>query len=68
MKLIDREWNAYLGKYEHTWLANDESAIVADFDTDSAEGSVILVISTQSTFMKNCEGKWQKCGTSEVIV
>ena len=67
MKLINREWNAYLNRYEHTWLANDESQITSDFDPECAEGSVILVISTQSTYMKNCEDKWQKCGTSEVI-
>ena len=67
MKLIDREWNAYLGKYQNMWLANDDSNITADFDPDSATGSIIFVISSQSTYMKNCSGKWQKCGTSEVI-
>jgi len=34
---------------------------------DSAEGSVIIVISTRSTYMKNTAGKWQKVGTTEVI-
>jgi hypothetical protein len=67
MKLIEREWNAYLGKYQYMWLANDDSNITADFDPDSAAGSIIFVISSQSTYMKNCSGKWQKCGTSEVI-
>ena len=67
MKLIDREWNPHLDKYQNLWLADDESGIVADFDTDSAEGSVIMVISTQATWMKNSQGKWQKCGTTEVV-
>jgi hypothetical protein len=67
MKLIDRKWNPVLGKYENTWLADDESGITADFDTESAEGSVILVISTEATWMKNTSGKWQKSGTTEVI-
>lgn len=67
MKLIDREWNAYLSKYVNMWLADDESAITPGFDPDSAEGSVILVISTQVNWMKNSQGKWQKYGTTEVI-
>ena len=67
MKLTDREWNAYLNKYQNMWLADDDSDIASDFDPDGAEGSMIFVISTQSTYMKNCSGKWQKCGTTEVI-
>jgi hypothetical protein len=67
MKLIDREWNGCLNKYENTWLADDESSISADFDPDGAEGSVILVIATEETYMKNTTGKWQKMGTTEVI-
>ena len=67
MKLINREWNAYLNKYKHTWLADDESQLTSDFDTEGAAGSTVLVISTNETFMKNCEGKWQKCGTTEVL-
>ena len=67
MKMISCEWNALLNKYKHTWLANDESHIPGDFDTPCAEGSTIFVIATEATFMKNCEGKWQKCGTTEVI-
>lgn len=67
MKLIECEWNTTLGKHNHTWLADDESAITADFDPESAEGSVILVISTNATYMKNTQGKWQKVGTTEVV-
>lgn len=67
MKLIASEWNPYLNSYEHVWLADDESAITADFDSDGAEGSMIIVISTSSTWMKNTQGKWQKVGTSEVF-
>lgn len=67
MKLIDREWNAYLDKYMNMWIADDESCITTDFDTDSAAGSTIIVIATSSTWMKNSTGKWQKVGTTEVI-
>ena len=67
MKLIDREWNAFLDKYTNMWLANDASEIDANFDSDGAEGSIILVISSKSTYMKNTEGKWQKYGSTEVI-
>lgn len=66
MKLIDRDWNPYLNKYQNMWLADDETGIAADFDRDGAEGSVIMVISTQATWMKNSKGKWQKCGSNEV--
>lgn len=68
MILIEREYNAFLDKYTNTWLADDESGITADFDPDGAPGSIILVISTQTTYMKNTEGKWQKLGSTEVIV
>ena len=67
MKLIGREWSACLGKYQNMWLADDETGITADFDADGAEGSSIFVISTEATYMKNTQGKWQKCGTTEVI-
>lgn len=67
MKLIEREWNAILNAYTNVWLADDESGITAEFDHDSAIGSTIIVISTASTWMKNTSGKWQKCGTTEVI-
>ena len=67
MKLIEREWNACTNKYMHVWLADDESGIVADFDANSSECSAIIVISTNSTYMKNAQGKWQKVGTTEVI-
>jgi hypothetical protein len=68
MKLIDREWNAYLGKYQNMWLADNETNIAADFDSDCAEGSIIIVIATATTYMKNTAGQWQKCGSTEVIV
>lgn len=67
MKLLSRRWNAFLNKYENTWLADDESGITAGFDPDAAEGSIILVITTEATWMKNTQGKWQKCGSTEVI-
>lgn len=67
MKLIDREWIPELGGYQHLWLADDESQITASFDPDGASGSVIMVISTRATYMKNTQGKWQKVGTTEVI-
>lgn len=68
MKLIGREWNACLGKYQNLWLADDKSVLTADFDPDGAEGSIIIVISTETTYMKNTKGKWQLCGGTEVIV
>ena len=67
MKLISREWNNYLGKYTNMWLTNDASEITPDCDPDGAEGSMILVIASQATYMKNTDCKWQKYGTSEVI-
>lgn len=67
MKLIEREWNVILNEYTNVWLADDESGITATFDPGSAPGSTIIVISTASTWMKNTQGKWQKCGTTEVI-
>ena len=67
MKLIDHEWCCTLNKCRNTWLANDASDITADFDPDSAESSVILVISEGATYMKNADGKWQKVGTTEVV-
>ena len=68
MKLVEREWNEYLNKYENVWLANDETGINKDFDCDSAEGSIIMVISNKSVWIKNADCKWQKCGTTEVCV
>jgi hypothetical protein len=67
MKLIDREWNEFLNKYQNMWIADDPSEITAGFDSESATGSMIFVISNQATYMKNTSGKWQKCGTMEVI-
>ena len=68
MKLINREWNAYLGKYQNMWLADDETGLSADFDPDGAEGSTVIVSATDATYMKNTEGKGQICGSREVIV
>ena len=67
MKLVGSEWNPYLGLCQNMWIADDESSITADFDATSAVGSSIFVISTEATYMKNTVGKWQKCGTTEVI-
>lgn len=67
MKLIERDWNEYLGQYENTWLADNEDDIAADFDPEGAIGSMIIVIATENVFIKNTEGKWQKSGTNEVI-
>lgn len=67
MKLIDREWTPCLGGYQNMWLADKESDVTADFDPEGACGSVILVIESKATYMKNTQGKWQKPGTTEVI-
>lgn len=67
MKLIEQKWNSHCGQYERTWLADTEAEIVENFDQDCASGSTILVISTKSVWMKNTQGKWQKCGTTEVV-
>lgn len=68
MKLINHEYNAYQGKCTNTWLTNSAEAITADFDSESATGSMIIVISTKDVYIKNTEGQWQKYGTTEVIV
>lgn len=65
--LIDCEWNECTNKYIRVWVFDDESGITADFDSESSVGSVIIVIATNSTYMKNTKGKWQKIGTTEVI-
>lgn len=67
MVLIETKWNFCQGRTQNMWLANDKSEITADFDQDSSPGSAIFVISDNATYMKNADGKWQKCGTSEVI-
>ena len=67
MKLLKCEWNCCLNKYEKMWLADNTDELSADFDPESAEGSIILVISTEESYMKNTSGKWQKFGTTEVI-
>lgn len=65
MKLMDKEWNGCQNKYEHLWVADTESELTSNFDKDSAVGSMVLVIATKATWMKNSAGKWQKCGTGE---
>ena len=67
MKLIDQRYNPCLNKYERTWLADTTDELTADHDPDGAECSIIMVISTNDTYMKNTQGKWQKVGTTEVI-
>lgn len=67
MELIECSWLAEQDKYQHFWLADDESKIAADFDPDSAVGSMILVIATKALFVKNCKGEWQRSGTTEVV-
>lgn len=67
MKMIGSEWNPYLNQCQNMWIADDENSITADFDPASAVGSSIFVIATEATYMKNTVGKWQKCGTTEVI-
>lgn len=67
MQMISNNWNCCMAKYEHTWIADDESTLTADFDPDGAVGSMILVISTGNTYIKNTKGKWQKAGTTEVL-
>lgn len=67
MKLIEQRWNPHLSKYERTWIADTVEELTANHDPDSATGSVVLVISTGDTYMKNTVDKWQKVGTTEVI-
>lgn len=67
MKLIEQEWNPHLNAYEKTWIADEAGELEASFDSDSACGSIIMVISTGSTYMKNSAGKWQKVGSTEVV-
>ena len=67
MQMIGKKWNCCMAQYEHTWIADNENNLTADFDPDSAVGSVVLVISTNSAWMKNTQGKWQKMGTTEVL-
>ena len=46
MKLIDRKWNAYLGKFENTWLGqatDEEDTIPHCLDTDSNGNYLILL-------------------------
>ncbi len=67
MKLIEQKWNPHLNKYDKTWLANYDSELTADFDPDCSEGSVVIVVGSDSTYMKNADGRWQKYGTTEVL-
>jgi hypothetical protein len=66
-KLIGQEYNNCLDKVQNMWLSDDGSDITSNFDPDGAIGSTIIVISTQSVYMKNTVGKWQKCGSKEVL-
>ena len=65
MKLIDKSWNPYLGKYEHCWLADTEDELTAGFDAGT-DVSMAFVIETGDTWVKNSKGQWQKVGTTEV--
>lgn len=65
--LIEKEWVEVQQKTRNVWLAENEDEITADFDPRGAEGSMILVISTNALYIKNPSGKWQKCGTTEVV-
>ena len=68
MKLIDCKWNAHLNKPQTTYLANTLAEVKLDkVDANSAEGSIIIVISENVSYMKNTVGKWQKIGGTEVI-
>ena len=68
MKLINCEWNAHLGKPQTTYLADTLVDVnLEKVDANSAEGSIIIVISENSSYMKNTKGKWQKIGSTEVI-
>ena len=68
MELIECNWLAVQDKYHNVWLADDESEITADFDPDSASGSMIIVIATKALFIKNSKGEWQRSGTGEVAL
>lgn len=66
-KLIGQEFNKCQDKVQNMWLSDTGSELTSDFDPDSAIGSTIIVISTHSVYMKNTVGKWQKCGSTEVL-
>lgn len=66
MKLISSTLR-FTGCREKTWLADDDTEITADFDTESAPGSKILVVGSGNLFVKNCKGQWQKFGTNEIV-
>lgn len=67
VKLISREWNAHLEKYENTYLADSERDVTADCGEGCAEGSTILCVGNATAYIKNTQGKWQKLGSEEVI-
>lgn len=67
MKLISYAWEPCLGKCQNTYLADTPDEITADCFGDCGCGSMILVISTGDTYIKNTQGKWQKFGSDEVI-
>jgi hypothetical protein len=67
MKLVDKKWNPFLGKYESNYIADTEDELTADFAPDCACGSFVLVISTGNAYMKNSVDKWQKLGSTEVV-
>lgn len=68
MIVIDKRWNTLLQAHEITYLANTAADVdVSELDQNCAAGSAILVIATESVWIKNTEGKWQKSGTTEVL-
>lgn len=68
MILINSEWNEHLAKYEVTYLADTKAEVEkSKIDPNCAMGSVIFVISTGDTYMKNTDNKWQKVGSEEVL-
>jgi hypothetical protein len=67
MKLIANDYNRGQDDEIRTWLADNATEISANFDAESASGSMIIVIETKDIYIKNSEGKWQKFGTNEVI-
>lgn len=67
MKPLKSEWNEAQRKYYREWLADNDSDITADFDADSAAGSLILVTTSGTVYIKNTQDKWQEFGGSKVI-
>lgn len=67
MKIIEREYNPLQDKATYTVLADAASEVTAGLYPECAIGSTILCVATKDIFIKNCDGKWQKFGTTEVI-